>query len=79
MNRRLKELLVELAKEFGKTSRWKVLCKDQNATTDEERIRLAEQVLAEPPIDTVAGGYAQWARLHGAKDQQGPPYKPTGF
>jgi hypothetical protein len=79
MSDRLKQLLLELSKRFGSTTRWKVLCKEQAAATEADRIRLAEQVLAEPPTDTVAGGYAQWAKLHGAKDQQAPPYKPTGF
>ena len=78
-SRSLEQLLIELAKDFGKTTRWQTLCQEQNATTDDEKIRLAEQVLAEPPIGTVAGGYAQWAKLHGAKDRQAPPYKPTGF
>jgi len=76
---RLKQLLAELAKDFGKTTRWRALCKEQNATTDADQIRLAEQVLAEPPLGTVAAGHAQWARLHGAQDRQAPPYKPTGF
>lgn len=79
MKPRLKQLLVELAKSFGKTTRWKVLCKEQRANCDEARIRLAEQVLAELTLGTVAGGYAQWAKLRGATDQQTPPYKPTGF
>ncbi len=79
MNLRLRQLLAELAKDFGKTTRWKVLCQEQNATTDSEKIRLAEQALAEPRMGTVAGGYAQWAKLRGAKDRQAPPYKPTGF
>jgi hypothetical protein len=78
-SRRLKQLLAELAKDFGKTTRWRVLCKEQKATTDADKTRLAEQVLAEPSLGTVAAGHAQWARLHGAKDQQAPPYKPTGF
>jgi hypothetical protein len=71
--------LAELGKRFGKTTRWRVLCKEQNATTDADQIRLAEQVLAEPPMGTVAAGHAQWAKLQGAQDQQAPPYKPTGF
>lgn len=79
MNCRLKELLTELAKDFGKTTRWKVLCKEAHVSTDAERIKLAEQVLAEPPMGTVAVGYAQWAKLNGAKDEPAPPYKPTGF
>jgi hypothetical protein len=79
MNERLQRLLAELAKAFGKTTRWQVLCQEQNATTEAEQIRLAEQVLAEPATDTVAAGHAQWARLRGVKDQPAPPYKPTGF
>jgi hypothetical protein len=76
---RLAQLLAELAEDFGKTTRWQALCQEQNATTDADKIRLAEQVLSEPPIGTVAGGYAQWAKLHGAKDREAPPYKPTGY
>jgi hypothetical protein len=79
MNQELRKLLKKLAEQFGKTTRWRVLCKEQNAITDVAKIRLAEQVLAEPSIGTVAGGYAQWAKLHGAKDRKAPPYKPTGF
>ncbi len=79
MNDRLRLLLIEISKRFGRTTRWKVLCQEQHATSDSDRIRVAEQVLAEPPSDTVAGGYAQWAKLHGAKDRQAPPYTPTGF
>lgn len=76
---RLKQLLDELAKDFGKTTRWRALCKEQRATTDADQIRLAEQVLAEPSMGTVAAGHAQWAKLHGAQDRQAPPYKPTGY
>lgn len=75
----LDELKVQLRSDFGKTTRWRVLCKEQNATSDADQIRLAEQVLAEPPLGTVAAGHAQWARLHGAQDRQAPPYKPTGY
>jgi hypothetical protein len=79
MSLRLQRLLAELAKAFGKTTRWHVLCQEQNATTESEQIRLAEQVLAELATDTVAAGHAQWARLRGAKDQPAPLYKATGF
>jgi hypothetical protein len=78
-NPRLTQLLAELRKDFGKTTRWRVLCNEQNATSEADQIRLAEQVLAEPPLGSVAAGHAQWARLHGAQDRQAPPYKPTGF
>ncbi len=79
MSDRLRQLLAELAADFGKTTRWRALCQEQNATTEAEQIRLAEQVIAEPPMGTVAGGYAHWAKLRGAKDEPAPPYKPTGF
>lgn len=76
---RLEQLLTELVKDFGKISRWQLLCEQQDATTEAEKIRLAEQVLAEPAVGSVAAGHANWARLHGAKSKSAPPYKPTGF
>jgi hypothetical protein len=79
MNDHLQKLLAMLSADFGKMTRWRALCAEQGATSDCEKIRLAEQVLAEPSISGVAGGYAQWAKLHGAKDRPAPPYKPTGF
>src|SRR4051794_21373496 len=41
---RLKELRSELFEHFGKITRWKVLCQERDATTDEEKILLAEEV-----------------------------------
>lgn len=76
---RLDELLAELAKDFGKTTRWRLLCQEEKATTDDDKIRLAERVLSEPPLGNVASGYSQWVRLHGAKSKPAPPYNPTGF
>jgi hypothetical protein len=38
-NPRLKQLLAELAKDFGKTTRWRVLCKEQHAAIDADQIR----------------------------------------
>jgi hypothetical protein len=76
---RLEELLTILDKDFGKITRWRALCQEQNAITEVEQIRLAEQVLAEPSMGTVGAGYSQWVKLQGAKDRQAPPYKPTGF
>ncbi len=75
----LEKLLGELAKDFGKITRWELLCKEQNATTEADKIRLAEQVLAEPPLGSVAAGYSHWVQLQGAKSRPAPPYKPTGF
>lgn len=76
---RLQELLTELAKDFGKMSRWQLLCEEQHATSEAEQVRIAEQVLAEPAGGSVAEGYSHWARLHGAKSKPAPPYNPTGF
>lgn len=56
-----------------------MLYKEQNATSEAHQIELAEQVLSEWSTGTVAGRYAQWARLHGARDRAAPPYTPTGF
>jgi hypothetical protein len=75
---RLEELLAELAKDFGKISRWQLLCKNEDAATEADQIRLAEQVLAEPAVGSVAAGHASWARLRGAKSKSAPAYKPTG-
>ncbi len=55
MSQHLQFLIAELAKDFGKTACWRVLCQEQNATTEAAQIQLAEQVLAEPPMDTVGG------------------------
>jgi hypothetical protein len=76
---RLELLLTELAKDFGKMSRWQLLCQQQNATSEAEQVHLAEQVLAEPEIGSVAAGHANWARLRGAKTKSAPLYKPTGY
>ena len=51
---RLRELRSKLFEHFGKITRWKVLCQERDATTDEEKIRLAEEVLRTPSTGTVA-------------------------
>jgi hypothetical protein len=75
----LTQLLTELAKDFGKMTRWQLLCQQQHAVSEAEQVRLAEQVLAEPAVGSVAAGHANWAKLHGGKSKSAPPYKPTGF
>lgn len=67
MKPKLKKLLAELGRHFGKTTRWRAVCKEQNATTDDERIAVAEQVLQEWSTGTVAELYSHNAKLHGAK------------
>ena len=37
MNERLEYLLTELGKHFGKNTRWKLLCLEQDAATEETR------------------------------------------
>ena len=54
MNERLYDLLTELGKHFGKTTRWKVRCLEEDAATEEHKIRLAEEVLAVHSTGTVA-------------------------
>ena len=65
--KRLKELRTELFNYFGKITRWKVLCQEQDATTDEEKIRLAEEVLRTPSTGTVAEWWGSHLRLKGSK------------
>jgi hypothetical protein len=67
MNARLQQLLFELGKHFGKTTRWKALCKERKVRTDDEKIKLAEQVLGEWTTGTVAELSSHRARLDGAK------------
>lgn len=67
MSKRLEALRVELAKHFGKTTRWKVLCKERNATTEEDQIKLAEQVLGEWSTGTVAELRSHQLDLEGVK------------
>ena len=76
---RLDEVRAELAKTFGKTTRWQVLCRQNDATTDCEKIKVAEQVLAEPCTGTIAEAQGHWLELQGVESEPSPPYKPTGF
>jgi hypothetical protein len=71
----LDELLTELSKFFGRHKKWRLRCKEQNATTEADLIRLAEQVLAEPCTGTVTDGYSHWLRLNGTQSIPCPyPY-----
>ena len=62
-NERLNELRTELFKVVGKVTRWKVLCQEQSAMTDEEKIRLAEEVLRTPSTGTVSEWWGSYLRL----------------
>ena len=67
MNERLDGLLTELGKHFGKLTRWKSLCQEREITTDEEKIGLAEEVLAAYSTGTVAEWHSYQLRLQGRK------------
>jgi hypothetical protein len=67
VNERLEELETVLFKHFGKLTRWKVMCLEQDATADEHKIRLAEEVLAAESTGTVAEWYSFHLRLQGKK------------
>jgi hypothetical protein len=64
---RLEGLKAELFKRFGKLTRWKALCLERDASTDEDKIRLAEEVLAAYSTGTVAEWYSYHLRLQGKK------------
>ena len=67
MNQTLDDLLTELGKHFGKLTRWRALCLERDVTTDEDKIRLAEEVLAAYSTGTVAEWYSYHLRLQGRK------------
>ena len=68
---RLKELRSELFKHFGRITRWKVLCQGRDATTDEEKIRIAEEVLKAPSTGTVAEWWGSHVWLKSSKPFKG--------
>lgn len=89
MNRQLDELEIELAKVFGRYSKWQLRCKEKNAATEQQQIELAREVLAEPCTGTVAEARTHSLGLQGVKTvdlddflakkgESAPPYKLTG-
>ena len=64
---RLRELRSKLFEHFGKITRWKVLCQERDATTDEEKIQLAEEVLRASSTGTVPEWWGAHLRLKGKK------------
>ena len=60
---RLRELRSKLFEHFGKITRWKVLCQERDAVTEEEKISLAEEVLKAPSTGTVAEWWGSHLRL----------------
>ena len=67
---RLGEMRTELFRHFGKITRWKVLCRERDALNDEEKIRLAEEVLRTPTTGTVADWRGSHRRLSGDKSPE---------
>ncbi len=67
MKKTFEELKTELRNDFGKITCWKWLCKEQNATTEQDKIAVAEQVLAMPRMNNVAAAQTYWLRLHGKR------------
>jgi hypothetical protein len=67
MSQRLDELKAELAKVFGRYSKWQLRCSEQGVTTEQHQIRLAEEVLAEPCTGTVAEARTHALGLQGVK------------
>jgi hypothetical protein len=61
------ELKSDLFEHFGKLTPWKALGLEQDAKTDEDKIRLAEEVLAGSSTGTVAEWYGSHLRLQGKK------------
>ena len=61
------DLEKELGKVFGRYTKWKLRCQEENATTTEEKIKLAEAVLAEPCTGTVAEARIYSLGLQGVK------------
>jgi hypothetical protein len=64
---RLEELKTELFTHFGKLTRWKVLCLEREAKTEEDKIRLAQDVLAASSTGTVAEWQGYHLRLQGKR------------
>jgi len=67
MSDRLNHLLTEINNVFGRYSKWQLRCQEQNATTEEQQIKLAEDVLAEPCTGTVAEARTHRLGLQGTK------------
>lgn len=64
---RLGELKTELARHFGRLTKWRALCMERDVTNVEGQILLAEEVLAVPSTGTVAEWLTHHLRLQGGK------------
>lgn len=79
---RLEELKSELATVFGRYTKWRVRCKDHNAISDADQIRVAEEVLREPCTGTVAEWQCHSLALQGVASVDLDDFlghQPSGF
>jgi hypothetical protein len=59
----LREYVEQLGKEFGRITKWQYYCKLNKATTEEEKIKFAIQVLEEPISGSVAESFSYWLKI----------------
>lgn len=64
---RLGELKTELARHFGRLTKWRALCMERDVTNVKEQVRLAEEVLKAPSTGTNAEWLSHHLRLKGGK------------
>lgn len=76
MNAELQQLTKELLSDCGKLTHWQLLCKQQNASSDADQIRLAKEVLAWPRMDSVTAIISASAQLQGKQRRASQPYDP---
>lgn len=61
----LERLLKELGQTFGKLSRWRNLCRQENATTEAAQVAIARRVLAEWSTGNVSEGQTRHLEAQG--------------
>lgn len=62
MNNQLEK---QLGKVFGRHTKWLYKCQINNATTEDQKIKLAEEVLQEPCTGTIAEAQSYLLKLKG--------------
>lgn len=76
MSQELTDLKKELLSDCGKLTHWQLLCKQQNASSEADQIRLAKEVLAWPRMDSVTAIISATAQLQGKQPRASQPYDP---
>lgn len=64
----LKDVVKKLGKEFGKITKWQYVCKLHNIQEENEKIRVALQILQEPCSGGTAEAFAYWIKLKALND-----------